>query len=43
MSVINFFSLLHSLISASYDSVNSNSCAEVKYTIDLKEEPCLGF
>ena len=34
MSVINFFSLLNSLISASYDFVNSNSCTEVKYTVD---------
>jgi len=39
----NFFSLLNSLISASYDFVNSNSCTKVKDTIDLKEEPSLGF
>jgi hypothetical protein len=32
MSVINFFSLLNSLISAAYDFVNSNLCTEVKYS-----------
>jgi hypothetical protein len=41
-SVITFI-LLNSLIFASYDLVNSASCTEVKCTLDLKEEPSLGF